>query len=400
MHETPDKCDKKGLYPLKVHLDCNGERMQFTISKVKAHPAHWDKDKRRLQPFAPDSAYINAMLDNLQERYNQIRLQAEIKREYLSTRTIKSLLLCEGKPRPTIVGMVEAFLKRKRKFCEVGKLTNGSYKGYVSCSRTWVRFFKQEGIQDVQQLTPSTQDALFLYLLQGSQQKQTRNPHNGAVAGVKKFKTFLFFCLDNQWIDRLPFNRPNWQRERVEKVYLEDYEIETLRTLPLSDEPYLAKMRDIFLFSCATGLAYSDLKNINESNLCYSDGEAYLHIKRQKTGVKGYIPLSQEAQDIFSFYEYSLPIPSPRYYNVHLKMLAKLAQIDKHITSHTGRKTFGNQMLNKHNVPLEVVSSMLCHRNTKITQEFYTEVSIEKVHKNVGHIFQTSKQLSQLPKTI
>jgi site-specific recombinase XerD len=215
----------------------------------------------------------------------------------------------------------------------------------------------------------------------------SKNPNNLAWIAVHSFKAFLNYCLDNEWIERNPFTKSDWKYQKPTKVYLEEAEIQKLRSLDLSNNPRLAQARDLFLFSCATGVAYSDLTKIQKKDIQVFENELYLFVERQKTGVKGFIPLTEEAHQILVEYGYCLPITRYRTYNNNLQEIRALSGINKKITTHIGRKTFANIMLNVHNTPLEVVSKMMCHAEMETTALYYTEVSLAKVHQNTKHLF-------------
>lgn len=51
-------------------------------------------------------------------------------------------------------------------------------------------------------------------------------------------------------------------------------------------------IRDMFLFSTFTGLAFVDLKNLRHDNIVRKeDGKQWIVLNRQKTGSTSYIPL-------------------------------------------------------------------------------------------------------------
>lgn len=401
LHATPTKTDKDGCCPIKVQLDCNGERMQFTVQKLRANPQLWDTRTQRLLPFAPNSAYTNALLDKLQEQFNRIRLQAEIQNERLTIAQVKDRLQGYTKPRPDILGMIDKYLAHQKIRDEVGKITTGTYEGYVAQASVWRRFLKQEGINEVRNITKSTQDALGLYVLRnskGTKGKIARN--NYACMMIKSFRRFLNYCLDNEWIERNPFTRSaDWKLEKPEKIYLTAEEVGTLQMLELHAKPKLEKARDCFLFSCFTGLGYSDLAKVKKKDLHEVENDTYLLVERKKTGTRGYVPLLPEAQELLEKYAYVLPLAEFNAYRYQLKELKKLAGLKKHISSHTGRKTFANRMLNEYNLPLETVSAMLCHADTQTTQAYYAEVTLKKIRTNTKHLF-LSHSTKQLLKAI
>ena len=63
---------------------------------------------------------------------------------------------------------------------------------------------------------------------------------------------------------------------------LED--LKTLMTTPV-EKPQLQFVRDMFIFSTFTGLAYADLKKLSVNDVTQAeDGTWWIHIHRQKDG--------------------------------------------------------------------------------------------------------------------
>ncbi len=134
-------------------------------------------------------------------------------------------------------------------------------------------------------------------------------------------------------------------------------------------------VRDLFIFSCYTGLAYTDAINLSATNLLRGiDGDHWLITHRQKTGTSVKIPLLPKAKDLIEKYKNNpkgladgslFPKISNQRLNGYLKEMADLCQIEKNLTVHLARHTFATTITLSNGVPIESVSKMLGH--TKIT---------------------------------
>lgn len=111
----------------------------------------------------------------------------------------------------------------------------------------------------------------------------------------------------------------------------------------------LAAVRDIFLFSCFTGLAYADVKKLKRSEIGIGiDGEKWIVTKRQKTDTGSRIQLLPGAILILDKYaadsnarnECALPFLTNQKMNACLKEIADLCAIRKNLTFHIARHTF------------------------------------------------------------
>lgn len=135
----------------------------------------------------------------------------------------------------------------------------------------------------------------------------------------------------------------------------------------------LNRVRDLFIFSCYSGLAFSDLMDFKPGKL-ESDGEnTFLVGKRIKTNQEYIVLVLPKAQEILEKYDYCLPKYSNQQYNIRLKDLAKEAGIEKRISSHWARITFGFMALNG-GVRIEVVSKAMGHATIKETQRTYSRI--------------------------
>ena len=90
--------------------------------------------------------------------------------------------------------------------------------------------------------------------------------NNTAVKYIKNFSKIIKICLANHWIDRNPFANYKAKVKEVERVYLSETEITMIINKDFKTER-LSLVRDIFLFSCFTGLAYIDVKNLTKSHI-------------------------------------------------------------------------------------------------------------------------------------
>jgi site-specific recombinase XerD len=165
----------------------------------------------------------------------------------------------------------------------------------------------------------------------------------------------------------------------VERVALTENELEKITNYDISIER-IRVVRDIFLFSCYTGLAYADVKKLKRTDIVDGiDGGKWIISRRQKTDITARIPLLQPALDIilkYAFYPQCtgtncvLPVLTNQKMNAYLKEIADCCGINKSLTYHIARHTFATTITLSNGVPIETVSKMLGHRNLKTTQHY------------------------------
>lgn len=96
------------------------------------------------------------------------------------------------------------------------------------------------------------------------------------------------------------------------------------------------------------------------------------------------IPLFTEPRDILERYGYKLPRIANGTYNRMLKEVMAIAGINKHVTTHTARRTFAMIKLNHEGYSMETVSKMLGHTKVKTTEESYARVNIERISRELA----------------
>ena len=115
--------------------------------------------------------------------------------------------------------------------------------------------------------------------------------HNTTVKYLKNFKKIVLQCVKKGWLDRDPFYGFNLATKEVQREFLTIEELDLIMTRRFSSDR-VRTVRDIFLFSCNTGLAYSDIKKLNYSDITIGiDGQKWIYSKRQKTETPFRIPL-------------------------------------------------------------------------------------------------------------
>src|SRR5690606_9324781 len=234
--------------------------------------------------------------------------------------------------------------------------------------------------------------------------------NNTAVKYLKNFKKIIRLCIANGWLDRDPFVNYKPKVREVEREFLSQEEVLTIYTKQFKTER-LNLVKDIFVFSCFTGLAYIDVKNLTKSNIHIGiDGGKWIFTHRQKTETASRIPLLPIAEQIIQKYKNHsqyinedklLPILTNQKMNAYLKEIADVCEIEKDLTFHIARHTFATTITLTNGVPIESVSKMLGHKNLKTTQH-YAKVLDRKISDDMrilknkfttGHLLQPKKAL-------
>lgn len=226
------------------------------------------------------------------------------------------------------------------------------------------------------------------------------NKHTQRLKTVMKFASKLNF---------VPFNplasHERLKEQKKELVFLSEDELSRIEEKKIKMER-LSRIRDLFVFSCYTGLAYQEIKELNNDNLTKGiDGKLWLSYVRHKTlsskGTSIKIPLLFKPLSIIQKYSIDpevvtkqklLPVPSNQKFNAYLKEIADVCEINKELTTHVARKTFATTVTLANDVPIETVSQALGHSNVKITQQYYAKVVPQKMMRDMNKLEQKLKR--------
>ncbi len=205
---------------------------------------------------------------------------------------------------------------------------------------------------------------------------------------MQTFRMIIIKAKNNGWIFADPFINYKIHLKRVDRGYLTETEIKKILKKQFTCKR-LEQVRDIFIFSCFTGLAYIDVRNLTKDNIQTSfDGKLWIMTARQKTDTTVTVPLLKVPQAILKKYEGTqadgrlLPVLSNQKLNSYLKEIADLCGITKTITFHLARHTFATTMTLAKGVPIETVSKMLGHTNITTTQ-IYARITNDKIGRDM-----------------
>jgi site-specific recombinase XerD len=187
-----------------------------------------------------------------------------------------------------------------------------------------------------------------------------------------------------------PYLKFKAKKVETERMVLSAQEVNKLEALTFSGEEfYLELIRDMFLFSCYTGLRFSDTSALSYENINHDKEGMVLNIVAQKTNKQFLLPLYKlhERKPEVIVQKYRDEVLHERglifhkytnqYFNRALKKVAAKAEISKAITSHVARHTFATHLAAK--VPIHILKSILQHSNIETTM-IYLHLSSKLVN--------------------
>lgn len=351
--------EKKGLVQIEV---CSERKRKWIGTGVKVYADQWD-DKRKVTA-RPDSLDLNMKLDlmmsNILEYVNSL-IRRKVPFDFESL----DVFLKNSSESDSFIDFIVRRTDERKDRAE------GTIKHY----RTLVKVLEDFGrINYFHDLTRSN-ITMFDDYLRGKGIKDT------TVYGYhKNMKAYINEAIRFGIISENPYVGLKINRGKSDKrKYLTYEEMRRMERCRITD-PSVNRVRDLFLFQCYTGLAYSDLYKFDFASDVERRGNKFIIADRRvKTNEDYFIVLLSPAMEILRKYDFDLPVISNQKYNDYLKVAASFAKIDKNLTTHCARHTFAVFALNN-GVPMEVVSKMLGHTNIKTTQ-IYAKVLNTEVEK-------------------
>ena len=352
--------NKDGKVPVMLRIYLNNERLSLGSTGIAILRSQWDSKKERVKGRSTEVLSLNLELDNIQNGLQNIFRRMELG-DYLSLERIKMEFLGKKEDIGTIMELfdrhITAFLKSKY-------------------SRTDLK---------LSELTYVVLHDFDLYL-----RTKVGQAPNTATKTLKTFKTITLFGGKLGILHHDPFVNLRFHMEPVDRGFLTDEEILRVANKDLGIQR-LELVRDIFIFSCFTGLAYIDVANLTPDHIVTMDDKRWIMTKRQKTSVETNVLLLDIPRAIIAKYSHKtyrdgklFPVLTNQKTNSYLKEIADLCEIKKKLTFHLARHTFATMSLSK-GVPIESVSKMLGHTNIRTTQ-IYARITNKKIEHDMEQL--------------
>lgn len=372
-----------------VRITVNGKRVNISLKK-KIDLSIWDEKSQRAKGPSRDSRTLNLFLNEVQYKIYRIYEGLKLSGNEISSQTIKSKFLGEDKKYFSFHELIDYYNEKMQH--KLHKNTLGHYK---TSQRYMMQYIAQE--YKVKDIALSTLDFSFLVGFEGylrsysPKSGQSKIGNNTAMKHIKRLRTMVKLAYQMEWIQRDPFVNFKIKLDKSERAFLTKSELDTVENLSSSIER-LDIVKDLFVFSCYTGISYVDMISLTNDNIITGiDNKPWIMGLRQKTGVPFQIPILSQTNALIKKYKGHirtahnnclLPTLSNQKLNSYLKEIADLCGIKKNLTFHMARHTFATTVTLSNGVPLETVSKLLGHSKITTTQ-IYARVIEKKVSEDM-----------------
>ncbi|MFR9582468.1 MAG: site-specific integrase [Rikenellaceae bacterium] len=384
------KKDNKEDGTIYCRLTVNGKAKNFSINE-SISLSKWDAKCNRCTGSSKAANECNKKIDDVRSALKAIEREFIQQRKPMTADAIMNRYNCIDERTHTVVSSFEYHNEEMKKM--IGKTHSAStLQRYTTAFQHVCQFMEEDyGVKDIPLVELDLQFAdrykSFLRTRRGCCNNSMRKY-------FANFHKVIRMAVGYNWLLKDPFLMVRIPIEKVEKCVLTMDELKSLKYTYI-ENINLDRIRDVFLFGCMTGFAYSELFKLTRQNIIIDDdGTKWLEAYRTKTGILEKVLLLEEAERIIEKYANDpicakkgqlIPILSNQKYNSYLKIVADFCGINKEISSHTARHTYATTVTLENGVPIETVSKTLGHTNTRMTAH-YAKTTETKIKKDMKHL--------------
>ena len=388
----------------KVSIDAEWEQIG---TKASVNPDIWNPETGRADGRSENAVTVNRAIDELTREitnhYNHIKKSLG----FVTAELVKNAVKGIGQKPVTLLALFREHNEEFKKRIGVDRVKE-TYDSYQRSYKHLAAFVQEKkGVEDI---TLRSLDKVFYddfeIFLQTDCKMKPKTVHEH----MYRLKKMTMRAVSQGTLRRDPYCRlhPELPKRKSRHLKLED--LKTLMSTQI-DKPNLQRVRDWFIFSTFTGLAYADLKRLSVNDITQAeDGSWWIHIKRQKTDTPSVIKLLDVPLRIIEKYKHERQ--GDKVFNLYtreylIRLTRELGEeYGFYLTFHKARHNFGTHMTLSLGVPLETVSKMMGHTNITTTQ-IYAQVTDKKVDEDMKRLKEVTagqkiniyeEDLSNLPK--
>ena len=359
----------------------------------ECNPSEWST-KQGLTTNKKTNQRINEFRELVEKTYRDILTREGV----VSVELIKNRLQGIATNPTTLLAMSKVELQAVKE--SVGKSrAKGTYLNLSYSDRNLREFVEDKGVQDIL-ISTITEDLIEEYRFFLKKHRLKSSTINNNLCWLSRL---MFRAVSRRIIRCNPFENTKYEKEEQKIRFLQKSDVMKLMKMSMNDkEAELA--RQMFIFSCFTGLAIADMENLEYSHIqTAADGQRYIRKERQKTKVEFVVPLHPIAEAIISHYRNeqerneeqqtmkekgdSLVFHrdcSRSVIDAKLSIVGKACGIRQRLSYHMARYTFGTMSLSA-GIPIESIAKMMGHASISSTQ-VYAQVTDRKISEDMDRL--------------
>jgi integrase len=375
-----NRINKIGKCPIRCRITFLKNRKEFSTG-IFINPDHWGSGKQKASPSSTENILLNNKLSLIYQQIDKAFLMLQILPNDFDVDDIYRKYKGEdSKEEISILGAYDLHNDKTKKLIGID-FNQLSWSRYVESRRKVALFItKSYKRKDVRL---KDLDLKFIKDLEYFFKTELKLKQASVYRSIQRVKKIIQFAIAENYLKKDPFHLYKNKKYKTVIVYLTDEELKRLEKHTFS-QIRLQQVKDLFIFCCYTGLAYTEMTTLTTNNIEIGfDGNEWIQMIRKKTNREISVPVLPKAKEILEKYEHELPKISNQKFNSYLKEISILLNIDKKLTHRIARKTFATTVLLFNDVPMEIVSELLGHSNMNITQAHYGKIVQRKVSEEM-----------------
>ncbi|NLU29423.1 MAG: site-specific integrase [Bacteroidales bacterium] len=364
---------KNGEAPVRLRVTVDSRFVEISV-KRSCPPNLWNQSKEVSRGKDRTATELNRYLELIRSKIHQIYRELETSGKTITAEVIRNLYYGVDEESRTLLEVFKEHNAHIKTL--IGKdFAPKTISRYETTEKYLTEFIKKD--YNVSDISLNDLQPRFMPQFDAFLKTEKGCSHNSSITRLKNLKKIINLALENGWIDKNPFAFYRFKQETVDPVFLTMEEIKAIYSKEITINR-IDQVRDIFIFCCMTGLAFSDVKTLTSEHIVKDDsGNYWIRKKRQKTKNMCSIPLLPVPQQILNKYKETpnkngelLPVLSNQKMNGYLKEIADLCGIKKILTTHVARHSYATSVCLANGVSMENVAKMLGHSDTKMTQHY------------------------------
>lgn len=347
-YELRNRADSKGYSHLRVCIQNKGDRRYLPLN-IKLQAKDWDPVNQRVKSSHPKAGVINNVL-----KLKMADLQVSIATQSLHGAISLDQVAGRKVDKTSFHYFAGICLQAWEKTKSVATI-----KCYTSMLKRVKQFDPTVMIEGI---TPE-------WLAKYEIECRKSCADAGALKRLAFISVILKEAIRQRLIEKDPFQiykKP--PKKNPPKIWLTKKELAEIEKIASTTRSEIIRNTGYwFLLSCYTGLRYADIERFDAKKMIQ---EGRLILYTQKTGEIVSIKLTPKIKELIKSTSKLPKIYSNQKVNVYLKAVAHLCKIDKVLTFHSGRHTFGVQCANR-GISQEVASKLLGHTDLRTTSIYY-----------------------------
>lgn len=347
----------KGL----IEIECrqSGKRVYFS-THTYVEPTQWERGRIKNHPLADE---LNHSIAVCMYDIQRIELDYLKRRVYLSLSALKTAVKDKIKPTSSLAEFGAEIVKASDRKAS-------TIEGYGTLFRNIEKFRAGLLVSDID---------YSVIVAYENWMRAVGIANNTRIGRLRSLRAILAEAVKRKIISENPFDNYKIPAMTSRKGFLSESQLRRLENVILDGRAAIIK--DAFLFTCYTGLRFSDLVSLKGEHII----NGWLHKAMIKTGFMIDIPLDMifggKALAMIAKYgqieRLSGNIGCNATANKILKEVFHVAGITENYTFHTGRHTFASLLLQQ-GLPITTVQRLLGHQKLATTQ-IYGEVDCKAI---------------------